>query len=171
MDSNIAIRNETHADVDAITEVTVAAFKTLEISNHTEQFIIMALRAANALTVSLVAEQDGRVIGHVAFSPITLSDGTSNWYGLGPISVLPTYHRQGIGTTLMHEGLSRLKHLNAAGCCVVGHPDYYRKFGFENPAGLVLEGVPPEVFFALSFDGRTPEGAVTFHEAFKADGQ
>ncbi len=171
MDSNIAIRNETRADIDAITEVTVAAFKTLEISNNTEQFIIMALRAVNALTVSLVAERDGRVIGHVAFSPVTLSDGTSNWYGLGPISVLPGYHRQGVGTTLMQEGLSRLKHLNAAGCCVVGHPEYYRKFGFENPAGLVLEGVPPEVFLALSFDGRIPEGTVAFHEAFKADGQ
>ncbi len=77
--------------MSAITEVTVAAFKTLEISNHTEQFIIEALRAAKALTVSLVAEADGRVIGHIAFSPVTISDGTWNWYGLGPVSVLPAY--------------------------------------------------------------------------------
>jgi len=171
MNPNIVIRNETNADVGAITEVTVAAFKTLEISNNTEQFIILALRAAKALTVSLVAELDGRVIGHVAFSPVTMSDGTPGWYGLGPVSVLPTYHRQGIGTALIQEGLSQLKNLNAAGCCVVGHPDYYRKFGFENVAGLVHEGVPPEVFFALSFDGRTPQGTVAFHEGFKADGQ
>lgn len=171
MDPNIVIRDETSSDVDAITDVTVLAFKTLEISNHTEQFIIEALRAANALTVSLVAERDGRVIGHVAFSPVTISDGTPNWFGLGPVSVLPEYQRQGIGTALIQEGLSRLKNLNAAGCCVVGHPDYYRKFRFENPSGVALEGVPPEVFFALSFDGRIPEGTVVFHEGFKADGQ
>ncbi|MBI5557791.1 MAG: N-acetyltransferase [Deltaproteobacteria bacterium] len=171
MNPNIIIRNETHDDVPAISEVTIAAFKTLEISNHTEQFIIEALRAAKALTVSLVAEMDGRVIGHIAFSPVIISDNTPNWYGLGPVSVLPEHQRQGIGKALIKEGLSRLKDMNAQGCCLVGHPDYYGKFGFKNMSGLVLEGVPPEVFFALSFDGHTPRGAVAFHEGFKADGQ
>ncbi len=171
MNPRIVIRSETEADVDAITEVTVAAFKTLEISNHTEQYIIAALRAARALTLSLVAEVEGRVIGHLAFSPVTISDGTRNWYGLGPVSVLPAYQRQGVGTALIREGLSRLKAMNARGCCLVGHPDYYRKFGFTNTSGLVLEGVPPEVFFALSFDGHSPQGTVCFHEAFRADGQ
>jgi len=71
----------------------------------------------------------------------------------------------------MEEGLSRLKRLDAQGVCLVGHPDYYKKFGFKNIPGLVLKGVPPEVFLALSFDGRIPQGAVTFQEAFKADGQ
>jgi putative acetyltransferase len=170
MDPNIVIRNETNADVDAITEVTVAAFKTLEISNNTEQFIVEALRAAKALTVSLVAELDGRIIGHIAFSPVTVSDGTPNWYGLGPVSVLPMYHRQGIGTALIQEGLSRLTNLNATGCCVVGHPNYYRRFGFENVTGLAIEDVPPEFFFALSFDGHTPQGKVAFHDGFKANG-
>ena len=171
MKPQIVIRSETDADVAAITEVTVAAFKTLEISNQTEQFIIAALRAAKALTVSLVAESDGRVVGHVAFSPVTISDGTRNWYGLGPVSVLPECQRQGIGKALIQAGLSRLKGLNAQGCCLVGHPDYYRKFGFENIPGLMHEGVPQEVFLALSFDGHTPQGIVTFHEGFKADGQ
>jgi putative acetyltransferase len=170
MNPKIVIRGETDADVSAITDVTVAAFKTLEISNHTEQFIIAALRAAGALTLSLVAEMEGRVIGHIAFSPVTISDGTRNWYGLGPVSVLPAYQRQGVGKALIREGLARLKAMNAQGCCLVGHPDYYRKFGFKNMPGLVLEGVPQEVFFALSFDGQTPQGAVAFHEAFKADG-
>jgi len=170
MNPKIVIRSETDADVSAITEVTVAAFRTLEISNHTEQFIISALRVAKALTVSLVAKLDGRVIGHIAFSPLTISDGTQNWYGLGPVSVLPEYQRQGIGKTLIREGLSRLKNMNAQGCCLVGHPDYYRKFGFTNIPGLVHEGVPQEVFFALSFGGHTPQGAVTFHDGFKADG-
>ena len=171
MNSKIVIRRETAADVGAIRDVTVSAFKTLEISHHTEQFIIEALRAATSLTVSLVAEVNGRVVGHIAFSPVTISDGTRNWYGLGPLSVLPEYQRQGIGKALMEEGLSRLKGLNAQGCCLVGHPDYYRKFGFRNMPGLVLEGVPPEVFLALSFRGHVPQGTVTFHEAFKADGQ
>lgn len=170
MNPKLKLRSESDGDASAIADVTVAAFKALEISNHTEQFIIAALRAAKALTVSLVAEVDGRVIGHIAFSPVTISDGTRNWYGLGPVSVLPEYQRRGIGKALIQEGLSRLRQMNAQGCCLVGHPDYYRKFGFKNMPGLVLEGVPQEVFFALSFDGHTPQGAVTFHEGFKAGG-
>jgi len=165
------IRDETKHDNAVITEVTAAAFESLEISNHTEQFIIEALRSARALTLSLVAEVDGRVVGHIAFSPVTISGGAANWYGLGPVSVLPNYQRKGIGKALIQQGLSRLKGLGAKGCCLVGHPDYYRKFGFENVAGLVLEGVPKEVFFALSFDGAIPRGIVTFHEGFKATGQ
>lgn len=171
MNPKIIIRSERDADADAIAEVTAAAFDTLEISNHTEQFIIEALRAAGALKLSLVAELDGRIIGHIAFSPITISDGTQNWYGLGPISVLPELQRQGVGKALIQEGLSRLKDMGAGGCCLVGHPEYYVKFGFQKMPGLVLEEVPPEVFFALSFDGHTPRGSVAFHEAFKADGE
>ena len=171
MNPKLVIRDETDSDIAVITAVTKAAFETLEISNHTGQYVIMALRAAKALAVSLVAEFEGRVIGHVAFSPVTISDGTPDWYGLGPVSVLPAYQRRGVGTALIHEGLSRLKTLNAAGCCVVGHPGYYTRFGFEHPRGLVLKGVPQEVFFALSFDGHSPQGAVAFHDAFTADGQ
>jgi len=171
MNPRIVIRSENDADVSAITEVTIAAFQTLEISNHTEQFVIEALRAAKALTLSLVAEVDGRVIGHIAFSPVIISDGTQDWYGLGPVSVLPAYQRQGIGKALIHAGLSRLKGMQARGCCLVGHPDYYKKFGFDNIPELVHEGVPPEVFLARSFDGKIPRGTVTFHEGFKADGQ
>jgi len=167
----IAIREETMADAAAITEVTVAAFETLEISNHTEQFVIEALRAARALTLSLVAEVDGRVVGHIAFSPVSISDGAQNWYGLGPVSVLPEYQRRGIGKALIQEGLSSLRRLSAKGCCLVEHPQYYRKLGFENINGLVHEGVPQGVFFALSFDGRFPHGEVIFHEGFKARGQ
>jgi putative acetyltransferase len=171
MKPEITIRSETDADIGTITKVTIAAFKTLEISNHTQQFIIEALRVAKALTISLVAEMDVRVIGHIAFSPVTISDGTPNWYGLGPVSVLPEHQRKGIGKALVKEGLSRLKDMNAQGCCLVGHPDYYRKFGFKNMSGLVHEGVPQEVFFALSFDGHTPQGNVAFYQGFKADGR
>jgi putative acetyltransferase len=171
MNPKVIIRNEIDADVDAISEVTAAAFKTLEISNHTEQFIIEALRADSALTVSLIAEVDGHVVGHVAFSPVTISDGTQNWYGLGPVSVLPEHQRKGIGKSLILEGLSRLKGLNAKGCCLVGNPNYYRKLGFKNVSGLVHEGVPQEVFLAMVFDGQIPQGTVNFHDGFKADGQ
>jgi putative acetyltransferase len=167
----ILIRDEAMADVAVITEVTVAAFETLEISRHTEQFIIEALRSAGALALSLVAEVDGRVIGHIAFSPVTISDGTPDWYGLGPVSIQPEHQRKGIGKTLIEEGLLRLKGMNARGCCLVGHPEYYRRLGFMNVSGLVHEGVPPEVFFVMSFDGHIPHGTVAFHEAFNADGQ
>lgn len=171
MNPAITIRNETNADIDPISEVTLAAFKTLAISHQTEPFIVMALRAAKVLAVSLVAELDGRLIGHVAFSPVRISDGTPNGYGLGPVSVRPSYQRQGIGSALIQEGLSRLKKRNAAGCCVVGHPEYYGKFGFKKVAGLELEEVPPEVFFVLSFDGTIPRGKVAFHDAFAAGGR
>jgi len=170
MNQNIIIRDETPKDVLAITDVTVAAFATLEISQHTEQFIIEALRAARALTVSLVAELEGRVVGHIAFSPLNVPDGASGWFGLGPVSVLPEFQRQGIGGALIREGIARVKAFGAKGCCLVGHPEYYRQFGFVNPEGLGHEGVPPEVFFALLFDGHVPQGTVKFHEGFMADG-
>jgi putative acetyltransferase len=171
MKLEITIRTETSEDIDVITKVTVAAFQTLEISNHTEQFIIEALRAAKALSLSLVAEVGGHLIGHIAFSPVTISDGTSDWYGLGPVSVLPEYQNHGVAKALIHEGLSWLKSMQARGCCLVGHPEYYKKFGFNNLSELIHEGVPPEVFLALSFSGKTPRGTVAFHEGFKADGQ
>ena len=170
MKEEVLIRPETPADVNDTAEVTEAAFRTLEVSDNTEQFIIAALRTAGALTISLVAEAEGRVVGHIAFSPVTMSDGTPNWYGLGPVSVVPERHRQGIGGALIEAGLARLKALGARGCCLVGHPGYYARFGFRNVEDLGYAGVPPEVFFALSFDGHIPQGTVEFHEAFKAGG-
>ena len=86
--------------------MTATAFADLAISQHTEQFIIEALRAAGALTLSLVAERNGQVVGHIAFSPVTISDGTDRWYGLGPVSVLPSCQRVGIGKALIEEGHS-----------------------------------------------------------------
>jgi putative acetyltransferase len=168
MNPEIIIRDEQPGDAVSITDLTIEAFKTLEVSNHTEQFVIEALRIAGALTLSLVAELGGRVVGHIAFSPVTMSDGTTGWYGLGPVSVAPELQRQGIGKALIQEGLQRLKALGARGCCLVGHPEYYRQFGFSNYRGLAIEGVPPEVFFALSFDGDTPNGSAMFHDAFMA---
>lgn len=162
------IREETASDIGAITDVTIAAFRDHPISRQTEHFIVRALRNAGALSLSLVAEVGGRVVGHAAFSPVSLSDGTAGWYGLGPLSVLPELQRQGIGSALLTEGLSRLKRLGAQGCALVGDPNYYTRFGFRNHPGLVHEGVPPEVFLVLPFTSHIPQGQVVFHPAFQA---
>lgn len=168
MGIDFIIRNETISDIKAISRVTIEAFKNFAISQHTEQFIIDALRKAGALTISLVAEIAGQVVGHIAFSPITISDGSLNWYGLGPISVLPKYQKQGIGKSLVLEGLSLLKDLGSQGCALVGDPEYYKRFGFKNIPGLIHDGIPQEVFLALPFDKKISQGTVVFHEAFSA---
>ncbi len=162
------VRNEKKSDIEAISEVTIAAFKTLPISHHTEQYIVSALRAADALAVSLVAEVDGRVIGHIAFSPVTISDGSQGWYSVGPLSVLPEMQRQGVGKSLMNEGLRLLRESGAKGCVLVGEPDYYSRFGFRNIPDLVLEGVPQQYFLALPFGDNQAHGVVLFHEGFAA---
>jgi putative acetyltransferase len=108
-------------------------------------------------------------VGHIAFSPVSISDGAAGWYALGPVSVAPELHRQGIGAALIREGLERLRASGARGCCLIGHPGYYGRFGFEHPDGLGWRGVPRDVFFALAFDGVMPQGEVTFHEAFGAE--
>ena len=170
MQPDIFIRDETPGDFEAIGQITVAAFATLAVSQHTEQFIIAALRRAQALSVSLVAESAGEVIGHIAFSPVVLSDGSPGWYGMGPLSVVPGRQRAGVGTALVQAGLERLRRLSAAGCCLVGHPEYYRRFGFRPVPGLSVEGVPDEFFFALSFGTPCPQGRASFHPAFFVDG-
>ncbi|GAG30015.1 unnamed protein product [marine sediment metagenome] len=162
------IRQETEADIEAITEITKLAFENHPFSRNTEQFIIHALRTANAMTVSLVAEIDGTVVGHIAFSAVTFSDGSENWYGLGPISVRPAYQKQGVGSSLVNEGLRLLKDAGAEGCVVVGEPNYYERFGFKSPDGLEHEGVGQENFLALPFGGQIPQGIVEFHPAFGA---
>jgi putative acetyltransferase len=170
LDMNIIIRNENESDIDAISEITKAAFENLSISNHTEQFIINALRNAKALTISLVAEASKKVVGHIAFSPVTISDGSLDWYGLGPISVLPELQKQGIGKSLMREGLSLLKTLGAKGCVLVGDPGYYERFGFRSLPDLFIDGVPPQYFLALPFEENKIHGIVVFHEGFAANG-
>lgn len=88
------IRRETESDITAINEITAAAFKDHPYSHQTEGFIIKALRAANALTLSLVAEVEGKVVGHIAISPVAISDGSENWYGIGPLSMVPEFQNR-----------------------------------------------------------------------------
>jgi putative acetyltransferase len=167
---SIKIRGETPADAQTIEAVTLAAFLSAAHSTHTEQYIVNALRGAGKLAVSLVAEADDVVIAHVAVSPVSISDGTSGWFGLGPISVLPQHQRRGIGSLLMRETLRLLRGRGAAGCVVLGDPEYYSRFGFQADSNLVLPGVPPGYFQATSFDSSRPRGIVTYHEAFNARG-
>jgi putative acetyltransferase len=170
VESQIIIRNEIESDAEAITKITKAAFADHPYSKNTEQYIINALRDAKALTVSLVAAAGEKVVGHIAFSPVAISDGGQGWYGLGPISVLPELQKQGIGKSLLHAGLSALKALGAKGCVLVGDPGYYKRFGFRNLPDLVIDGVPPEYVLALPFGENKTSGTVKFHEAFAASG-
>ena len=163
---NIIIRREKVTDVQAIHALTVAAFLEAPHTDHTEQFIVDALRKSEMLTISLVAEEAGQLVGHVAISPVSISDGTENWYGLGPISVIPNKQGKGIGSKLMHAAISGLKELKAGGCVLLGEPSYYHRFGFTPMAGLVLADVPAEYFQALILEGTKPQGSVTYHESF-----
>lgn len=167
---NTLVREELPSDVAAIHAVIEAAFLDAPHTDHTEQFIVEALRKAGALTVSLVAEQDGRIVGHVAVSPVTISDGSTGWHGLGPLSVIPEMQRQGAGSLLMNEALKRLREMGASGCVLLGDPAYYSRFGFRAAPGLVYPGAAPEYFQALPLGSPLPRGIVTYHEAFSARG-
>ena len=164
----IEIRNETSADVAAIEALTVAAFLNAPHTSHTEQFIVGALRKAGQLTLSLVADAEGSVVGHVAVSPVSISDGTSGWYGLGPISVMPEHQGRGVGSRLMREALRVLREQDAAGCVLLGEPQFYGRFGFRADSNLTLSDVPPEYFQANSFGTSQPKGIVTYHAGFSA---
>lgn len=164
----LTIRTETAGDIEAIDQVTRAAFENHPISRQTEHFIVKALRSADALTLSLVAEIDGRIVGHIAFSPVRISDGTPDWYGIGPLSVAPEFQKRGVGSTLMRSGMEHLRKIGAGGCALVGDPNYYRRFGFRNVPQLIHEGIPQEVFLVLPFTDELPSGTVEFHEAFLA---
>src|SRR5688572_2850655 len=158
------IREELARDATLIDEVHRSAFSGSQV----EQGIVRALRERGRLVISLVAEVDGQVVGHIAMSPVSISDGTANWYGLGPVAVLPAHQRRGIGTRLVREALERLRTLGARGCVVVGEPGFYERFGFKADAALVFPGVPAEYFQALRFAGAAPRGEVTYDEAFAA---
>ena len=162
------IRPERPDDAEAIHAVTAAAFLDAQHTSHTEQFIVRELRRAGHLTVSLVADFDGRVIGHVAISPVTINDDTTGWFGLGPVSVSPQYQGRGLGSRLVREALARLRAQGGRGCVLVGDPAYYGRFGFRAEPALVLPGVPPQYFQAVCLDGPIPAGTVTFDAAFEA---
>ena len=165
---NLKIRNEDKDDIDAIEKVTTEAFLNATHTDHTEQYIVRELRNSDALSISLIAESEGEIVGHLAISPVTISDGTKGWFGLGPISVSPNNQRSGVGSKLMLSAIDALKYSCASGCVLLGDPTYYSRFGFQQESCLVLPDVPPEYFQAIQFSGALPSGIVTYHEAFNA---
>ncbi|EBA14797.1 GCN5-related N-acetyltransferase [Roseobacter sp. SK209-2-6] len=160
------IRQETEGDIAAIRKVTEAAFALAEHSSGTEAQIVDSLRQSGGLYLSLVAVQEGEVLGHLAFSPIRIAGQECGWLGLGPVSTRPDQQRKGIGKALIEAGLAKLREKGVAGCTVLGDPGYYGRFGFVADGQLHFAGVPPEYFMSLSFVGSTPKGEVTYAPAF-----
>jgi putative acetyltransferase len=160
------IRDDCPADAAEIRAVTDAAFAGVPYSEQTESRIIDGLRKAGALTLSLVAVRGKEVIGHIAFSPVQIEGQDCDWYGLGPVSVLPGLQGLGVGAALIREGLDRLRSIGARGCVVLGDPRYYGRFGFMHDPHLTYAGGPPQAFQRLMLEMRPPQGTVTYHAAF-----
>ena len=164
------IRNETPADILTIRKLIYAAFK-----NHphhepgadpTEHDIVDRLREKGELSLSLVAEDNGQIVGHIAFSPVTVNGESVNWLGLAPVSVSPEYQGEGIGSKLIREGLAILKKQGVKGFVLLGDPGYYERFGFRPYSQLILPDVPAEYFMAISCDDEIPSGDVAYSAAF-----
>jgi putative acetyltransferase len=141
--SRLRIRDERAGDIAAIRRVIERAF-----GQPDEAILVEALRRGDALTVSMVAEAGGEIVGHVAFSPVTIRsrDTTSEGLGLAPLAVIPEQQRRGIGAGL-DAGRARGHRV----VVLVGKPAYYRRFGFAAASGFGLEcaiPVPVEVFLA-----------------------
>jgi len=169
MKSEVTIRPERSGDVDAIRELVRSAFSGMPYAEGDEPELVDALRAGHALSLSLVAERRGTIVGHVAFSPAHAPDGTPDWYALGPLAVLPAHQRRGIGSMLVRAGLEAVSGLGARGCILTGDPSYYSRFGFRLSPGSAPPGQPPEFFMVNLLRGHLPDGPIRFHAAFGGD--
>lgn len=167
--SNIRIRSEEPSDAVPIGALIDKAFLGVPHSDQTEARIVERLRMAGALTLSLVALHNDALVGHIAFSPVTIEAEDLGWYGLGPVAVEPELQRSGIGRALIEEGLSQLRQMGAKGCVLLGEPEYYGRFGFLTTPKLTLDGVSAEYFQALAFSDDMPAGRVEYHRAFSGD--
>lgn len=164
------IRSERPDDRDTVRALNERAFGGRE-----EADIVEALHRANAAVVALVAEVGAVLVGHILFSPVTVEHSdTPPLVGLAPMAVTPGYQKQGIGTVLVREGLARCRTAGVEGVVVLGHADYYPRFGFV-PAqqfGLRCEyDVPADAFMALELTQgalRGVSGLVRYHSAFAA---
>lgn len=160
------IREERAGDEAAIFAVTAAAFAGHPHSEGTEPYIVDRLRADGDLILSLVAEEAGRIVGHIAFSPALLSSGDEGWLTLGPISVLPDVQQRGIGSALIAESKRRLEQAGYRGIVLVGDPGYYGRHGFRQGTPITLDGPLAPYVQTFSFDSHTPEASVSFPPAF-----
>lgn len=162
------IRAEKAGDRDAVYAVNVSAFET-----PSEAKLVDTLREQAQPVVSLVAEDNGEVIGHIMFSPVSLS-GYPNLkvMGLAPMAVAPRQQRRGIGSALVRAGLDQCRQLGFAAVVVLGHPKYYPRFGFSTASQFGIDceyGVPDEVFMALELEPdalSAKTGRVKYHAAF-----
>jgi putative acetyltransferase len=165
--SGVLIRDERPADHNDIHALTLAAFAPMSFSDGTEADIVRKLRADGDLTISLVAEENRKVVGHIAFSPVTI-DGTHNrWFGLGPISVKPAMQRRGIGRKMVLAGLELLRERGAAGCALIGDPDIYGRFGFDSDGQLKYRKLDTRLVQRIAFGGVAPSGELRFAPAFE----
>lgn len=160
------IREESRDDIDAIHDVVLAAFAGVPGEGKLEARTVDTLRADHALAVSLVADIDGRIAGHIAFSPARPSRDGDRWYVLGPVAVAPADQGHGIGGALIHAGLRLLQEREANGCVVLGDPAYYARFGFRPDPLLTLPGAPADAFQALRFTDAGSAGEVVLHPGF-----
>lgn len=164
------IRQELPEDIESIRQLNYAAFK--DHPHHepgaepVEHLIVDKLRNAKALTLSLVAEQEEVIIGHIAFSPVTINGQAGQWYGLGPVAALPERQGKGIGSALIRKGIELMKKQDADGIVLLGDPEYYRRFGFSQHNQLTFPGVPAEYFMALPLQASVPAGEVAYHPDF-----
>lgn len=142
------IRDESTDDILAIREVNRVAF-----GSDDEGGLVDALRERGAFICSLVAEVEGKVVGHVLFSPASLDDGTqaTDVAGLGPVAVRPEFQQRGIGAALIRAGLAICRDRGYDVAVVLGHPDYYPRFGFRpsRPLGIRWEHDAPEEAFMV----------------------
>lgn len=164
------IRNEVPGDIPAIGRVVTEAMRLLPQATGTEARIVEKLRESGAFTLSLVAEDEGAVIGYLAASAARIG-AQEGWGLIGPLAVSPAWHRQGIGSALMAEAISRLRE-SCRGAVLVGDPAYYGRFGFRAYPGLFVPGCPPEAVQALPFGvAAEPQGELIHHPAFGLDQQ
>lgn len=105
-------------------------------------------------------------MGHIAFSPVVISDGSKGWYGLGPISALPQNQNADIGSAPILRGLDRIKQLDARGCVLVGKLGYHNRFGFKECYWFACKGIPSEKLLVICFGEERPTGTMTFHPGF-----
>ncbi|MGZ2380604.1 GNAT family N-acetyltransferase [Rhizobium brockwellii] len=162
------IRDETPEDIDAIHDLTSTAFKRVPYSDGTEAEIVRRLRENGDLTISLVAEQDGEILGHVAFSAVTIDGAHDGWFGLGPISVKPERQRQGIGKAMIARGLELLNEIGANGCALIGNPDIYSRVGFSSDGQLTYLDLDKRLVQRIVFRGPPPSGTLQFAPAFES---
>jgi len=165
-DDELILRLERPDEIDDIGKVIQLAFANSPYGDQQEHLIVHKLRQAGALSLSLIAIISNRIVGFAGTSPVGISDHSNDWYGLGPVAVLPDLCGKGIGSMLVEEILHRLQLSGAAGCVVLGDPDYYRRFGFSPDDSLSFADFDPELFQSIRFNDTLAHGEVSYHAAF-----